>query len=166
MKTTNFFLFISIVLFAVSCGQSSSEEAAQKQQKYWDSVDAATGVKAITWQDITPENDNKQVTISGYLTLPGAMNTTGATIDANLFEKPGQTDGFHIVATLPEGTGNNTVAKLEDNYKTEDFKIKTDNGEVIPGEGAYVKITGVLGSKNTASGIATLFNVKKIEKQK
>lgn len=156
--------FIIMCLILTSCGTGSVEEAAEKQKKYWDSVDAAQGVATITWQDINDKNNNKVVSITGYLSLPGAMNTTLGTIDANLYEKAGQTTGFHIVATLPEGTTNNTVGKLKENYKPTDFKIKTNDGEIIAGEGAYVKITGVLSTKSAANGIALLYNVKKIEK--
>lgn len=156
---------LAILALIVSCGPNENLKAyEEKLKKSQDSVDKAKAVVTpITWAQVTKENQYKKVSLSGYLHLPSTMYTSGKNMQAYLYERPNQTGGFHIILSIVEGTGNNTAAKLGDKYKTEDFKIKTDKGELIAGEGAYVTITGELLSVYP-DDYASMSTATKIEK--
>lgn len=163
-----YYLFIAAACaqLLTACGPNENLKAWEdKMKRSNDSIEQAKKVVTpITWAGLTKENTNKNVSIAGYLHVPSSMTTSKGNVQVYLYERPNQGGGMHIILSIPEGTGNNTAAKMGDKYKLEDFKIKTDKGEVLAGEGAYVQITGQLFSVYTDDAYASMGTVTKIEK--
>jgi hypothetical protein len=106
-------------------------------------------------------NDDKRVTVIGYLDVPNISYSTGnKTGQLGFIERPNQMDGaFDIILSLQLGKGNNTMKALPDKYTPEDVIVTGKNGEKV-GAGDRVKMTGILHVNETYTSL----DVQEIEK--
>jgi hypothetical protein len=115
------------------------------------------------------ENEKKYIEVSGYLNDKGGVfcsNTGGGPVRCGfkVFESPGE-KGFS--ADIEQGSGANTVEKLQSGYKKEDIKIRDNSGNVIDIDGK-VKLVGKMNVAKNASNPeydVCYLTVTKIEKQ-
>jgi hypothetical protein len=109
------------------------------------------------------ENEKKYLEISGYLDDKGGVfcSNIGGRMDCGFtfLEKPGDAKG--IKADIEQGSGANTVDKLERGYKKEDIKIRDNAGNVI-NMADKVKIMGEMNV--TPDGSLCFVEVDKITK--
>lgn len=173
MKQTYFLLPVIILSFFLSaCGDNSSSKATSDTGNTADTKKTMAVPVAFTWDQLE-KADGKEITdnyvktlerkviiIEGYLALTSSVYTRGKSIRCNLYPRFNQAKGMHANLELTAGTGKNEMEPLPKKYKTEDFKIKTDVGEIV-GEGNYVRVTGELSDRYDDK--ATVY-VQKIEK--
>lgn len=115
-------------------------------------------------------NEKKYIEVSGYLTDGKSVycsNTGGGPVRCGykLLESPTSEKGF--TADIEQGTGANSVEKLERGYKKEDIKIRDDGGNII-GVDQKVKLVGKMNVAKNASNAehdVCYLTVTKIEKQ-
>lgn len=79
------------------------------------------------------------VAFSGYLATPKSAMISN-TMFIEVYEKPNRT-GEKLLASFSVGSRDNYVARLKDNYKESDLKVKSDTGEIL-GNGSKVVIQG------------------------
>lgn len=115
-------------------------------------------------------NEKKYIEVSGYLTDGKSVfcsNTGGGPVRCGykLLDSPTAEKGF--TADIEQGSGANSVEKLERGYKKEDIKIRDDGGNIIPLD-QKVKLVGLMNvAKNptNAEHDVCYLTVTKIEKQ-
>jgi hypothetical protein len=110
------------------------------------------------------DNEKKYVSTSGYLDDRGSIfcsNIGGGRMNCglNVVANPGGTKVFG--ADIEEGTGRDTIEKLESGYKREDIKIHDDKGAVIS-LSDKVKLTGEMSI--APDGSVCFMKVDKIER--
>jgi hypothetical protein len=115
-----------------------------------------------------PENEKKVLEVSGVLKDRGSVfcSSTGGRMACgfDLLEAAGSDKKFG--ADIAQGSGANTVDKLERGYKKEDIKIRDKAGNPIALGSDKVKITGKMSIAPAApggQGVCFMY-VEKIEK--
>lgn len=115
-------------------------------------------------------NEKKYIEVTGYLTDGKSVfcsNTGGGPVRCGykLLESPTAEKGF--TADIEQGSGANSVEKLERGYKKEDIKVRDDGGNII-GLDQKVKLVGLMNVAKNASNAehdVCYLTVTKIEKQ-
>ena len=101
------------MLFAVSCN--------------------TTGVPTEFANACNPDNEKKTLEISGVIAAPKSVfcSNTGGRMDCGfeLLEAPGSDKKVRL--DIEQGTGANTVTKLDSGYKAEDIKIRDNASNQI-----------------------------------
>ena len=115
-----------------------------------------------------PGNEKKTIEISGVLEQRGSVfcSNTGGRMECgfDLLEAPGSDRKVRV--DIEQGSGANTVDKLERGYKTEDVRIRDNNGSQVVIGTDKLKLTGkmnVVAPMGNAQGICFM-QVYKIEK--
>jgi hypothetical protein len=143
MRSTFVFVGIALALFITGCSK--------------------TAVPIEFSKACSQENEKKYLEISGFLDDKGGVfcSNIGGRMDCGFtfLEKPGDAKG--IKADIEQGSGANTVDKLERGYKKEDIKIRDNSGNVI-NMAEKVKITGEMNV--TPDGSLCFVEVDKITK--
>jgi hypothetical protein len=167
----------SLVLSSCGGGQSDEDSAKQLEQLKKDSTEKANKKAQasvpveMTWEELQKldpkeiedasfDNARKTVIIEGYLSMPGSIYTSGNSIRCHLYPRDGQSKGFYVNLEFQQGKTANHMEKMPTKYTLDDFKVHTDNNEVV-GQNGYVKITGEL--SRIDGEYATLY-IKKVEK--
>lgn len=136
--------FLSFLMFA-ACAAKQGEQ-----------VDFASACK--------PESDGKYYEVAGYLSPRGSVfcsNIGSSRVECGLdfLEAPGSDKKFS--AEIQQGSGANSIEKLESGYKDSDIKIHDNNGQLI-NLSEKVKITGKMST--TPDGKVCFLTVDTIEK--
>ena len=117
-----------------------------------------------------PENDKKYIEVSGVLTEQGrsvfCSNIGGGRLECgfDLLESAGSANKIRV--DIAQGSGSNSVAKLESGYKKEDIKIRDNSGNPVALDADRVKVTGkisVAAPMGNAAGTCFL-QIDKIER--
>ena len=91
-----------------------------------------------------PDNEKKYIEVSGVLEQRGSVfcSNTGGRMECgfDLLEGPGSDKKLRV--DIEQGSGANTVDKLERGYKKEDVKIRDNSGNQIAMGSDKVKLTG------------------------
>ena len=177
---TKLYSAIAIALLALSScggGQSDEDSAKQLEQLKKDSTEKANKKAQasvpveMTWEELQKldpkevddasfDNARKTIIIEGYLSMPGMLYTSGNSIRCHMYPRGGQSKGFYVNLEFQQGKTPNHMEKMPSKYTLNDFKVHTDNNEVV-GQNGYVKITGEL--SRIDGEYATLY-IKKVEK--
>ena len=114
------------------------------------------------------ENEKKVIEVSGFLAERGSVfcSSTGGRLECgfDLLELQGSDKKLRV--EIEQGSGANTVDKLERGYKKEDIRIRDNSGNVLNLATDKVKVTGKMSiaePKGEAQGICFM-QVTKIEK--
>ena len=103
-----------------------------------------TGVPTEFANACAPDNEKKYLEVSGVLEQRGSVfcSSTGGRMECgfDLLEAPGSEKKLRV--DIEQGTGANTVDKLERGYKKEDVKIRDNSGNVINLGSDKVKLIG------------------------
>ncbi|HEV8592782.1 MAG TPA: hypothetical protein VGQ55_11825 [Pyrinomonadaceae bacterium] len=115
------------------------------------------------------ENDGKTFEVKGVLSDRGSVfcsNIGGGRLECgfDLLESAGSTN--KMGAEIEEGSGSNTVTKLESGYKKSDIKVRDNSGSQIALGTDVVKATGKVSVAPAAPGGegVCFMQVAKIEK--
>lgn len=135
-------LMIAFLFF--SCGGGESEETTE----------STTETEEVEEVDDTPIEASYDELLSGdieeYKTvifetfvapLPSTMYFGDGELSLDFYERRNQSGGPHMRVDIREGSSNNHVESLPEEYYQEDLKIHTDDGSIV-GVGDYVRITG------------------------
>jgi hypothetical protein len=126
---------------------------------------STAGVPVEYSKACSSENDNKYIEVGGFLngkTSVFCSNIGGGSVKCGFSFKESPTSEKDMGADIEVGTGANTVEELPKDYKSENVKIRDNNGNVI-NLADKVKLTGKL---SVVPGSERCFmTVKKIEKQ-
>lgn len=173
MKQTLLLLPVIILAFFLSaCGDRSSSKTTSDTDNTTARKKTMAVPVAFTWEQLEKADpkeiadtyiktlERKAIIIEGYLALTSSVYTSGKSIRCNLFPRFNQAKGMHANLEFTAGTRKNEMEPLPKKYKTEDFKIRTDAGEIV-GEGTYVRVTGELSDRY--DDMATVY-IQKIEK--
>ena len=110
------------------------------------------------------DNDGKNFEVKGVLSQRGSVfcSNTGGRMECgfNLLEKQGSENKLRV--DIEQGSGANTVDKLESGYKKEDIKFRDNSGNQIALDTDPVKLTGKISVSPDAQ--ACFMQVYKIEK--
>jgi hypothetical protein len=110
------------------------------------------------------DNDGKNFEVKGVLSQRGSVfcSNTGGRMECgfDLLEKPGSETKLRV--DIEQGSGADTVDKLESGYKKEDIKIRDDSGKQVALDTDPVKLTGKLSVSPDAK--ACFMQVYKIER--
>ena len=111
-----------------------------------------------------PESDGKYYEAAGYLSPRGSVfcsNIGSSRVECGLdfLETPGSDKKFS--AEIQQGSGANSIEKLESGYKDSDIKIHDNSGQLI-NRTEKAKITGKMST--TPDGSVCFMQVDKIEK--
>ena len=144
-----FFLTFMIVILASGCGTT-------------------TGVPTEFANACNPDNEKKYIEVSGVLEHRGSVfcSNTGGRMECgfDLLESAGGDKKLRV--DIEQGSGANTVDKLERGYKKEDVKIRDNAGNQVTLGADKVKLTGkmsVVAPMGNAQGVCFM-QVNKIEK--
>ncbi|HMS09602.1 MAG TPA: hypothetical protein PKE66_08970 [Pyrinomonadaceae bacterium] len=100
------------------------------------------------------ENDGKFFQVSGVLAQRGSVfcSNTGGRMECgfDLLEASGSQNKLRV--DIEQGSGANTVDKLERGYKAEDIKIRDNAGNQVALDKDAVKLTGKLSVAPAAPG--------------
>lgn len=100
------------------------------------------------------ENDGKFFQVSGVVAQRGSVfcSNTGGRMECgfDLLEAAGSPNKLRV--DIEQGSGANTVDKLERGYKAEDIKIRDNAGNQIALDKDMVKLTGKLSVSPAAPG--------------
>ncbi|MBK9164703.1 MAG: hypothetical protein IPM21_12515 [Acidobacteria bacterium] len=100
------------------------------------------------------ENDGKFFQVSGVLAQRGSVfcSNTGGRMECgfDLLESQGSQNKLRV--DIEQGSGANTVGKLERGYKAEDIKIRDNAGNQVALDKDVVKLTGKLSVAPAAPG--------------
>jgi hypothetical protein len=103
-----------------------------------------TGVPTEFANACNPENEKKTIEIGGVLEQRGSVfcSNTGGRMECgfDLLESAGSDKKVRV--DIEQGSGSNTVDKLESGYKKEDIKIRDNSGNQIALGSDRVKLTG------------------------
>ncbi len=134
MKESIGFVISVIVMFATGCGVTGDPIEISK------ACDAA--------------NDGKYFQVSGVLAQRGSVfcSNTGGRMECgfDLLETAGSDTKLRV--DIEQGSGANTVDKLERGYKAEDIKIRDNAGNPVKLQSDVVKLTGKLSVAPAAPG--------------
>lgn len=110
------------------------------------------------------ENEKKYIEVSGFLADRGGVfcsNIGGGRLECGFDLKETADGDKKLRVEIEQGTGANTVEKLESGYKKEDIKIRDNAGSVIsPGD--KVRLTGKMSI--SPDGIVCFMQVSRIER--
>ena len=110
------------------------------------------------------ENDGKNFEVRGVLSQRGSVlcSSYGGRMECgfDLLEAPGSANKLRV--DIEQGSGANTVDKLERGYKKEDVKIRDNAGNQISLDSDQLKLTGKLSVSLDAK--ACFLQVHKIER--
>jgi hypothetical protein len=143
---------LALVISSSSCGNKPEQDNGDKiADHYMDSFKRAdslaqhgTPVDIQFAQAMEKENDEKRVSVTGYLALPHTSYSTGSTGQLGFIGRPNQMDSpLNYILSIPIGTGKNSMKALPDKYTNDDVIVTGKNGEKIH-VGDRVKITGKL----------------------
>lgn len=142
-------LLLALTIF---CGFAFAACAAKQGEP----VDIANACK--------PESDQKYYEIAGYLSASGSVfcsNIGSSRVECGLdfTDAPGGSKKFS--ADIAQGSGANSIEKLESGYKDSDIKIRDNGGQLIS-LSDKVKITGKMST--TPDGSVCFMQVDRIEK--
>ena len=144
-----FVLILAIVILTSGCGSTP-------------------GVPTAFADACNPDNEKKHIEVSGVIDQRGSVfcsNTSGRMeCGFDLRESAGGDKKFSV--DIEQGSGANTVDKLERGYKKEDVKIRDNAGNPITLGSDKVKVTGkmsVVPPMGNAQGVCFM-QVNKIEK--
>lgn len=142
-------LIVAIVSFAIACGETK-------------------GVPTEFANACNPDNEKKYIEVSGILDQRGSVfcSNTGGRMECgfDLLEAPASDKKLRV--DIEQGSGADTVDKLERGYKKEDVKIRDNAGNPIAVGSDKVKLTGkmsVVAPFGNAQGVCFM-QVEKIEK--
>lgn len=103
-----------------------------------------TGVPTEFANACNPDNEKKTIEINGMIAAPKSVfcSNTGGRMDCGfeLLESPGSDKKVRL--DIEQGTGANSVTKLESGYKSEDIKIRDNGGNQIGLGTDKLKLTG------------------------
>ncbi len=99
---------------------------------------------------------NDYIKVSGVLKLPETVLVSGKQVRVLLVEDINQ-DQSWLGLLIDIGEGSNQMESLPENYRLDDFIVRTDDGRII-GHGVYVTISGRM-----ESAINCELDVEKIE---
>lgn len=144
MKAFLLFTIVSLALMTIDCDQ--------------------TGKPMGFSQACAAENDQKYVTVDGFLDDRGAVSCSDhyGIMSCSFEFSENLNDPKFMSAYVPIGTWANNVEKLQDKYKREDVKFHANDGKIV-GLGQKLKITGKL--RTTSDPNHCFMNVSKIEAQ-
>lgn len=135
MRVSTFLAAAIIGIFAISCGSVTGEP-----------------IELSKACDIA--NDGKYFQVSGVLAQRGSVfcSNTGGRMECgfDLIEAAGSTNKLRV--DIEQGSGANTVDKLERGYKAEDIKIRDNAGNQVALDKDQVKLTGKLSIAPAAPG--------------
>ena len=144
-----FFAVMVLAISAIACGETK-------------------GIPTEFANACNPDNEKKVLEVSGILQQRGSVfcSNTGGRMECgfDLLEAPGSDKKFS--ADIEQGSGANTVDKLERGYKKEDVKIRDNAGNPVVLGSDKVKVTGkmsVVAPVGNAQGVCFM-QVEKIEK--
>lgn len=129
---------------------------------------STTGVPTEFVNACNPDNEKKTIEVAGVLNQRGSVfcSNTGGRMECgfDLLESVGSDKKFS--ADIEQGSGANTVDKLERGYKKEDVKIRDNGGNHITLGTDKVKLTGKMSIAPAAPGGqgVCLMQVYKIER--
>jgi hypothetical protein len=135
MKISIATIFVSLFLFAVSCGTP--------QGKPTDLGNACA-----------PENEKQYLEVSGYIVPRSAVfcsNIGGGRLECGFDFSDSAGGEKKMSAEIEQGSGANTVDKLPSGYKKEDIKIRDNGGNPIALTDK-VKVTGKMSIAPAAPG--------------
>lgn len=127
-----------------------------------------TGVPTEFSNACDPGNEKKTIEVSGVLEQRGSVfcSNTGGRMECgfDLLEAPGSDKKLRV--DIEQGSGANTVDKLERGYKKEDVKIRDNGSGQIALGSDKVKLTGKMSIAPAAPGGqgVCFMQVYKIEK--
>lgn len=129
---------------------------------------STTGVPTEFANACNPDNEKKHIEVSGVLEQRGSVfcSNTGGRMECgfDLFEAAGSDKKLRV--DIEQGSGANTVDKLERGYKKEDVKIRDNTDNQIALGSDKVKVTGkmsVVPPMGNAQGVCFM-QVNKIER--
>lgn len=135
MKFGTFLAAAVIGIFGISCGSVTGEPIE---------ISKACDVA----------NDGKYFQVSGVLAQRGSVfcSNTGGRMECgfDLLEAAGSPNKLRV--DIEQGSGANTVDKLERGYKAEDIKIRDNAGNPVALDKDPVKLTGKLSVAPAAPG--------------
>ena len=103
-----------------------------------------TGVPTEFANACNPDNEKKTIEVSGVIAEPKSVfcSNTGGRMDCGfeLLESAGSDKKVRL--DIEQGTGANTVDKLERGYKKEDVKVRDNGGNQLALDTDKVKVTG------------------------
>jgi len=115
------------------------------------------------------ENDGKNFEVKGVIAQQGRSvfcSNTGGRMECgfDLLESAASSNKLRI--DIEQGSGSNTVNKLESGYKKEDIKIRDNSGAEVALEKDTVKLTGKISVAPAAPGGqgVCFMQVRKIER--
>jgi hypothetical protein len=127
-----------------------------------------TGVPTEFANACNPDNEKKYIEVGGVLAERGSVfcSSTGGRMECgfDLLEAPGSDKKLRV--DVEQGSGANTVDKLERGYKKEDVKIRDNAGSPVALGADKVKLTGkmnVVAPVGNAEGICFM-QVTKVER--
>ena len=127
-----------------------------------------TGVPTAFADACDPGNEKKYIEVSGVLAQRGSVfcSNTGGRMECgfDLMEAAGS--GKKLRVDIEQGSGANTVNKLERGYKAEDIKIRDNAGNPVALNTDKVKLTGKMSVVAPAGGSqgVCFMQVSKIER--
>lgn len=170
MKNVSFLVSVLTLMISVSsCGSDAkNDKVGKRPNRYSDSIRRADSLARygtpldIQFAEATDKaNDDKRVTVIGYIDVPHISYSTGnKTGQLGLIERPNQMFGtFDILLSLQLGKGNNTMKALPDKYTPDDVVVTGKSGEKV-NAGDRVKMTGILHVNESYTSL----DVQEIEK--
>ncbi|MBL8123805.1 MAG: hypothetical protein KIT61_02685 [Pyrinomonadaceae bacterium] len=115
------------------------------------------------------ENDGKNFEVKGVIAQQGRSvfcSNTGGRMECgfDLLESTASSNKLRI--DIEQGSGSNTVSKLESGYEKEDIKIRDNSGAEVALEKDIVKLTGKISVAPAAPGGqgVCFMQVRKIER--
>lgn len=127
-----------------------------------------TGVPTAFADACNPDNEKKYIEVSGVVQQRGSVfcSNTGGRMECgfDLLEAAGSDKKLRV--DIEQGSGANTVDKLERGYKAEDIKIRDNAGNAVALNTDKVKLTGkmsVVAPAGGAQGVCFM-QVSKIER--
>lgn len=137
-------LLFAFVLFA--CGGSNESSDNSLEGLYDDEEETVddTPIEASFDEILNGEIDEYRTVIfeSFVAPLPSTMYFGDGELSLDFYPRRNQTGGPHMRVDIAEGSSENHVSPLPEEYYQEDLKIHTNNGDVAV-VGDYVRITGV-----------------------
>lgn len=125
---------------------------------------STTGVPTEFGKACSPENEKKYIEVGGFLAERGSVfcSNTGGRMECgfDLLEALGSDKKLRV--DIEQGSGANTVDKLERGYKKEDIKIRDNAGNLVNLGSDKVKVTGKMSI--VPDGSVCFMQVGKIER--
>ena len=148
MKRTALILTLLLLVFTLGCN--------------------TTGIPTEFANACDPGNDKKTIEVTGILEQRGSVfcSSTGGRMECgfDLLEAAGSDKKVRV--DIEQGSGSNTVDKLESGYKKADVKIRDNGGNPLALGADKVKLTGKMriAPVDAAGQGVCLMQVYKIEK--